>query len=182
MREIAGSEKLGERDPVELFRGVNIDWLRLKWYFLGFSMIFSVLGLVKMGVNMAQIGTPVLVGVDFRGGTQVRVKFDQTPDLNKIRNATSAAGIKDASVVTYDVPSNNEVLIGLPEQHIETSLDAGRQQIVDALHAHYGNPFIVRDVAVVGPTVGKQLEKQALLATLYSMAGMLVYLWFRFQL
>ena len=35
---------------------------------------------------------------------------------------------------------------------------------------------------VVGPTVGKQLEKQALLATLYSMAGMLVYLWFRFQL
>jgi preprotein translocase subunit SecF len=35
---------------------------------------------------------------------------------------------------------------------------------------------------VVGPTVGRQLEKQALLATLYSMAGMLVYLWFRFQL
>jgi preprotein translocase subunit SecF len=34
----------------------------------------------------------------------------------------------------------------------------------------------------VGPTVGKQLEKQALLATLYSMAGMLIYLWFRFQL
>jgi preprotein translocase subunit SecF len=41
---------------------------------------------------------------------------------------------------------------------------------------------VVRDVAVVGPTVGKQLEKQALLATLYSMAGMLVYLWIRFEL
>jgi len=40
----------------------------------------------------------------------------------------------------------------------------------------------VRNVQVVGPTVGKQLEKQPLLATLYSMAGMLVYLWFRFQL
>ena len=167
---------------MEFFRGVNVDWLRLKWYFLAFSLVFSMLGLVKMGVNMARIGTPVLVGVDFRGGTQVRVKFDQTPDLNMIRNATSAAGIKDASVVTYDVPSNNEVLIGLPEQHVETALDAGRQQIVDALHAHYSNSFVVRDVAVVGPTVGKQLEKQALLATLYSMAGMLVYLWFRFQL
>ena len=84
--------------------------------------------------------------------------------------------------MTYDVASNNEVLIGLPEQHDETSLDAGRQQIVDALHADYNNPFTVRNVAVVGPTVGKQLEKQALLATLYSMLGMLVYLWFRFQL
>jgi preprotein translocase subunit SecF len=40
----------------------------------------------------------------------------------------------------------------------------------------------VRNVQVVGPTVGHQLEKQAGLATLYSMAGMLVYLWFRFQL
>ena len=38
------------------------------------------------------------------------------------------------------------------------------------------------NVQVVGPTVGKQLEKQATLATLYSLLGMLVYLWFRFQL
>ncbi len=167
---------------MELFRGVNVDWLRLKWYFLGFSMIFSVLGLIAMGTNWARIGSPVILGVDFKGGTQVQVQFQQTPDLNKIRSATSAAGIKDASVVSYDVASNNEVLVGLPEQHDETSLDAGQKQIVDALHAHYDNPFAVRNVQVVGPTVGKQLEKQALLATLYSMLGMLIYLWFRFQL
>jgi preprotein translocase subunit SecF len=124
----------------------------------------------------------VPLGVDFRGGTQVQVQFQSTPDLGQIRNATSAAGIKDASVATYDVPSNNEVLIGLPEQKVETSLDAGRQQIQDALRARFGNAFTVRNVQVVGPTVGKQLEKQAGLATLYSMLGMLVYLWFRFQL
>jgi preprotein translocase subunit SecF len=167
---------------VELFRGVNVDWLRLKWYFLGFSLIFSVAGLISMGVHMHTIGSPVPLGVDFKGGTQVQVQFQQTPDLNKIRSATSAAGIKDASVVTYDVASNNEVLISLPEQHDETSLDTGQKQIVDALHAHYDNPFAVRNVDVVGPTVGKQLESKALLATLYSMLGMLIYLWFRFQL
>jgi preprotein translocase subunit SecF len=167
---------------VELFRGVNVDWLRLKWYFLGFSLIFSVAGIIAMGVNLGRIGSPVPLGVDFKGGTQVQVQFQQAPDLNKIRSATSAAGIKDASVVTYDVASNNEVLIGLPEQQNEASLDAGQKQIVDALHDHYGNPFTVRNVSVVGPTVGKQLEKQALLATLWSMLGMLVYLWFRFQL
>lgn len=167
---------------MEFFRNVNVDWLGKKWYFLAFSMIFSVAGIISMCLHYASIGSPVPLGVDFRGGTQVQVQFQSTPDLGQIRNATSAAGIKDASVVPYDVASNNEVLIGLPEQHDETSLDVGRQLIVDALHAHYANPFTVRNVAVVGPTVGKQLEKQAGLATLYSMLGMLVYLWFRFQL
>ncbi|MGB9408251.1 MAG: protein translocase subunit SecF [Terracidiphilus sp.] len=167
---------------MELFRGVNVDWLRLKWYFLAFSMIFSVAGIISMSMHWAQIGSPVPLGVDFKGGTQVQVQFQQAPDLNKIRSATSAAGIKDASVVTYDVASNNEVLISLPEQHNEASLDEGQKQIVDALHAHYGNPFTVRNVSVVGPTVGKQLRTKAIEAILFSMLGMLVYLWFRFQL
>jgi preprotein translocase subunit SecF len=167
---------------VEFFHSVNVDWLGKKWYFLAFSLIFSVAGIISMGLHWTQIGSPVPLSVDFRGGTQVQVKFTQTPDINAIRKATDAAGIKDASVVNYDVPSSNEVLISLPEQTNESALDTGRQQIVDALQSHYNNPFTVRNVQVVGPTVGKQLEKQALLATLYSLLGMLVYLWFRFQL
>ena len=167
---------------MELFRGVNVDWLRLKWGFLAFSMIFSVAGIISMSIHWAQIGSPVPLGVDFKGGTQVQVQFQQTPDAGQIRSALSAAGIKDAVVVRYGDQASNEMLISLPEQQNEASLDEGQKQIVDALHAHYGNPFTVRTVSVVGPTVGKQLEKQALLATLWSMAGMLVYLWFRFQL
>jgi preprotein translocase subunit SecF len=157
----------------------------LKWYFLAFSLLFSVAGVISMGMHWAKIGSPVPLGVDFKGGTQVQTQFTQAPDTNKIRQAMDAAGIKDATIQTIkavDDPNGNEVLISLPEQHDESSLDAGRQQIVEALQAHYDNPFTVRNVQVVGPTVGKQLEKQALLATLYSMAGMLVYLWFRFQL
>ena len=167
---------------MELFRGVNVDWLGKKWYFLAFSMLFSVAGIISMGMHWASIGSPVPLGVDFRGGTQVQVQFQQAPDTNRIRQAMDASGIRDARIQSYDVATSNEVLISLPEQTNESALDAGRQQIVDALHAHYANPFTVRNVQVVGPTVGKQLEKQALLATLYSMAGMLVYLWFRFQL
>jgi preprotein translocase subunit SecF len=167
---------------VELFHGVNIDWLGKKWYFLGFSLIFSVAGLISMAVHWAHIGSPVPLSVDFKGGTQVQVQFQQTPDLAQIRQATSAAGLSDATVVNYDVPANNEVLISLPEQLNETAMDSGREQIVNALKAHYGNPFAVRNVQVVGPTVGNQLKRQATLATLYSMLGMLIYLWFRFQL
>jgi preprotein translocase subunit SecF len=170
---------------VELFRGVNVDWLGKKWYFLAFSMIFSVAGIISMGMHWAKIGSPVLLGVDFRGGTQVQVKFEQAPDINRIRQAVAASGIKDSTIQpiqNINESGGNEVLISLPEQQDESSLDLGRKQIVDALQANYNNPFIVRNVQVVGPTVGRQLETKALLATLYSMLGMLVYLWFRFQL
>jgi len=148
-------------------------------------MIFSVAGIVKMGWNMAHIGSPVPLGVDFRGGTQVEVQFAQTPDINAIRRAIEAAGVKDARIQTFGEAANREVLISLPEETNEAALDVGRQQIESALQAHYSNPFDPNTgvkVDIVGPTVGHQLEKQATLATLYSMAGMLIYLWFRFQL
>ena len=86
---------------MELFHGVNVDWLRLKWYFLAFSMIFSVAGLISMGMHMRTIGSPVPLGVDFKGGTEVQVQFEQNPDVGQVRAATMAAGIKDAAVVVY---------------------------------------------------------------------------------
>jgi preprotein translocase subunit SecF len=137
-----------------------------------------------MSLHYAQTGSPVPLGVDFRGGTEVQVQFAQAPDINAIRLAMDASGIRDAGVVVYDDAKLNKVLISLPEQKDESALDAGRQQIVNALHAHYNNPFADSGIKVdvVGPTVGRQLEKQAGLATLYSMLGMLIYLWFRFQL
>ena len=46
----------------------------------------------------------------------------------------------------------------------------------------YTSNFVVRNVEIVGPQVGSQLRHQAIMATLYSLAGMLVYLWFRFEM
>jgi preprotein translocase subunit SecF len=169
---------------VELFRGVNIDWLRLKWYFLGFSLIFSVSGIISMASHWKHIGSPVPLGVDFRGGTEVQVQFVNTPDIGAIRQAMDAAGVKDATVQRFDDARLNEVLIELPEQHNESELEVGQKEVLDALHGHYADPIVPSGtkVDVVGATVGHQLKRQALLATLYSLLGMLIYLWFRFQL
>jgi preprotein translocase subunit SecF len=185
MPEPTGLRSQEGREPVEFFRSVNVDWLGKKWYFLGFSLIFSVAGILSMANHYAHIGSPVPLGVDFQGGTQVEIQLNQTPDINKVRQAMEAAGIKDAKIQSYGNAGSNEMLISLPEQSNEAALDTGRQQIMSALQAHYDSTIgtqNVRNVQVVGPTVGKQLEKQAALATLYSLLGMLVYLWFRFQL
>src|SRR5580658_5468413 len=118
---------------VELFRDVKIDWLGKKWYFLGFSLIFSISGLLSL---FFWHGLPL--DVDFKGGTVVRVKFDQTPNLNRIRSAADQAGLKDARIQTFGAPAGNEVIITLAEsQTSEAALDRGRAAIVSTLTANY---------------------------------------------
>ena len=167
---------------LELFRTTNIDWLGKKWYFLGFSLIFSVLGVLSI-----LFWHHIPLGVDFKGGTQVRVAFDQTPNEDHIRQAMDRAGVHDARIQRVSDPSGhaaNKVIIALPESTAtDQSHDAGRQSVETALNANYhDSAFTIEQVEIVGPTAGKQLQKQAWLATLYSLIGMLIYLWFRFEL
>jgi preprotein translocase subunit SecF len=239
---------------VEFFRNPNIDFLGKKWYFLAFSLVFSVAGVFSM---LFWHGIPY--GVDFRGGTLVYVKFAQAPDNNAIRAAMDRAGLHNARIQSYGSPGSNEVLIDVSEQETsEQALDRSKTQIINALETnapankqdlnntgfltiknylmqkdplHLGTDaeqrytaqaqvivsyrdkvkdgvlhsldelkaaadpvvvaslsdgfflsnFGVRNVEIVGPQVGAQLRKQALLATAYSLAGMLVYLAFRFE-
>jgi preprotein translocase subunit SecF len=167
---------------VELFRSTNIDWLGKKWYFLGFSLIFSVAGVLSM---LFWHGIPK--GVDFTGGTQIRVNFDQTPNEDHIRQAMNKAGVHDASIQRVSDPSGhaaNKVIISLPiTSATDQAHDAGRQAVESALATNYhDSKATVEQVEIVGPTAGKQLQKQAMLATVYSLIGMLIYLWFRFEL
>ncbi len=167
---------------MELFRSASIDWLGKKWYFLGFSLIFSVAGILSM-----LFWHHIPLGVDFKGGTQVRVEFSQTPNEDHIRSAFDRAGVRDARIQRISDPSGhaaNKVIIALPQSTAtDAAHDAGRQSVENALSANYhDSSFTIEQVEIVGPTAGKQLQKQALLATAYSLLGMLIYLWFRFEL
>ena len=239
---------------MEFFRDANIDFLGKKWYFIAFSLVFSIAGILSM---LFWHGIPL--GVDFRGGTLVYVKFSHAPNDNAIRAAMDRAGLHNARIQTYGPAGNNEVLIDLAEQETsEQALDKGKIQIINALETNapagkqdlnnassitllnyllekdplhagtdanqrytaqaqaivdhrdktkggvldsidelkgsvdpavvaslndgfYVSDFGVRNVEIVGPQVGQQLRKQAIWATLYSLAGMLVYLGFRFE-
>jgi len=165
---------------LELFKTTNIDWLGKKWYFLGFSLIFSVAGVLSM-----LFWHHIPLGVDFKGGTQIRVAFDQTPNEDHLRQAMDKAGVRDFSIQRVSDPSGhaaNKEIVVLPET-ADQSHDAGRLSVEAALRANYHDSgFTIEQVEIVGPTAGKQLQKQAWLATLYSLIGMLIYLWFRFEL
>jgi len=167
---------------VELFRSTSIDWLGKKWYFLGFSLIFSVAGLLSIA-----FWHYIPLGVDFKGGTQVRVAFAQTPNEEHIRAAFDKAGVHDARIQRVSDPSGNaanKVIISLPQATAaDNAHDAGREGVEGALKSNYkDSAFTIEQVDIVGPTAGKQLQKQAVWATVYSLVGMLIYLWFRFEL
>ena len=163
-------------------REPNFDWLGKKWYFLGFSLIFSVAGVLSM---LFWHGIPK--GVDFTGGTQIRVAFDQKPNEDHIRQALDRAGVRNATIQRVSDAlgqAANKVIIGMPiTSATDAAHDAGRTAVENALSANYhDSKFEIEQVEIVGPTAGTQLQKQALLATGYSLLGMLVYLWFRFEL
>jgi preprotein translocase subunit SecF len=161
---------------VELFRDINVDWLSKKWYFLAFSLIFSVAGVLSM---LFWHGIPR--GIDFKGGTQVRVEFPQAPSEDHLRTAMDRAGIHDASIQRLAGGGANEAVITLPEASDAHAVDA-RTQVTNALEANYkDSSYVVKDSYTVGPTAGKQLTRQAGWAILWSLIGMLVYLWFRFE-
>ena len=81
---------------MEFFRNPNIAFLKYKWYFLAFSLIFSVAGILSMAFWH---GVPL--GVDFRGGTLVYVKFTHPPDNNQIRAELDRAGLHNARIQRY---------------------------------------------------------------------------------
>jgi preprotein translocase subunit SecF len=114
---------------VEFFHNVNIDFLGKKWYFLAFSLVFSVAGILSM-----LFWHHIPWGVDFRGGTLVYVKFSHPPDVKAIRADMDRAGLKDPKIQPYDQPSLNEVLIDLDVRETsEKAIDQGKTKIIQAL-------------------------------------------------
>jgi preprotein translocase subunit SecF len=91
------------------------------------------------------------------------------------------AGIHDASLQRLGGGSTNEEVITLPQTSDATS-DSARSAVVNAFAANYhDSTYKIEDAYTVGPTAGKQLTRQAGWAILWSLLGMLVYLWFRFE-
>lgn len=117
---------------MEFFKNTNIDFLGKKWYFLTFSLIFSVAGVLSIALWH---GIPL--GIDFRGGTLVTVKYSHTPDPTAIHHDIERAGLKNARVQRFGPVANDEVLINLDLQETsEQALDKGKTQIIQALESH----------------------------------------------
>src|SRR5271169_5401942 len=118
---------------VELFHGVDIDWMGKAKYFVSLSLILLAIG----AISIFRAGG-LRYGIDFRGGTLVYVRFAGPPPVDQIRKSLAAEGLSDSTIQQIsDIsnPNSNDVVIGLEQKGLgDQSLDAGKQSILDALH------------------------------------------------
>jgi preprotein translocase subunit SecF len=165
---------------MHIFKNPTYNFVRWKWHAIALSWVVIVAGLVFVW----RYGMPK--GVEFSGGTIVIVKFDQQPDIEKVRSAldkTIPGGGANAIVQQYGDPSQRQVMIRVHSAGAESggSLSATADLVIAALkQANLGNPQ-VSGTEIVGPTVGQELQTRGTLATIFALGGILVYIAFRFQ-
>src|SRR3974377_1486009 len=113
---------------MELFHQPNIDWMGKKWLFIGLSLALALAGLISMVLHRG-----LVYGIDFRGGTVVRVKFSQVPNLDKIRKALEAQGLRNVTLQRYGAASDHEVVIDLDLQTTASSdaIDKGKRDVLN---------------------------------------------------
>jgi preprotein translocase subunit SecF len=163
---------------MKLFEQTHIDFVKWRWHAIALSLLIIVAGAVMILTK----GLPL--GVDFAGGTIVVVKFYQPVAVDGVRTAVAGLpGGNDAVVQEYGDASQHQVLIRLAQAGDESGgkLSQVADTAVAALkQANLGN-FTVVNTEIVGPVVGDQLKRQGILATVLSLAGILAYIAWRFQ-
>ena len=247
---------------IELFQQPNLDWMGKAKYFFTLSGTLLVIGWAAIFLKGG-----IKYGIDFRGGTNVDVRFAQPPNVDQLRKGLQGQGLGNSeiqSISDISNPNSNEVMIFVEQTGSgDQALDEGKAKVLSALEATYGvstsgkpnfnaatptslakalsekdplglsiaagdkyqqlarailvyrdkdkngvltnldeltqvsgvtpavvsalkdsfslGPFAIRNVEIVGPKVGAELRNQAIRVTLYALAGMLVYIAFRFE-
>ncbi len=162
----------------QILKKTNIDFMGKRYYAFVLSAIFMILGLsafVAVFLGKADLG------IDFAGGTMIQGFFEKPLDIGDLRAALSKNGYNEAFIQSLRREKPNYFLI-----RVKTTTDEQitqiSQDILGVLEKEFpDNKFRMDSVDGIGPAVGKSLQKQARLAVLIALAGILVYIWIRFD-
>ena len=139
------------------------------------AVIFSAL---LLSVSLVSLITQKLnFGIDFTGGTLVEVGYQETVELEQVRNVLSATVFSDAVVQYFG--SARDILIRVAEVQGKNSADISNE-IIKVLKQS-GQSVEIRRVEFVGPQVGEDLQEDGGLAMIYALIMIFIYIAFRFQ-
>jgi preprotein translocase subunit SecF len=158
---------------IEIFRKPNYNFVGRRRWAYAVSILAMVLGLGSLATRGMRYD------IDFTGGTLVQVRFEQKPDIAKIRAALAKVHFGESIIQEFGDP--REYIIRLPLTP-GSSEEVGKR-IQDALAAEASlGKTEVRRIEFVGPQVGRELQLQAIYAVLFGLIGILLYLAARFDL
>jgi preprotein translocase subunit SecF len=149
--------------------------------FLGKSRLFIGVSLVLIAVSVLSLvarGGP-RYGIDFAGGTLIQLRFEKPVSTEQIRGVLGS--VVEGALQVQSFGEEDEYIIQLEQSSEE--LEGLSRRVRDALASSLGDEGIeVRRVEMVGPKVGQDLREKGLLAVLFSMGAILLYIWWRFEL
>lgn len=160
---------------MEFFHKTNIDFQGKRRICISGSALLIIAGLISLivrgGLNYS---------IDFKGGTSITLRFANAISEGQIRKVLDDIKLGDSEVKTIAGGSANpDISIKVKE----TSVETGTVQLVETTIQKElpNNPFEVLQIEKVGPKMGSELRGKALLAVIFSLIGILIYLAFRFE-
>lgn len=124
-------------------------------------------------------------GVDFRGGITLELTDQQPVDVPSVRSAISALGV-EATVQQFGAPEKVKIVTGIVRTPDSEDADAAQQVVVSrieqAMRETLGDDVVFDRREVVSPTVSGELVQRGIWAVVLASAGMMAYIWFRYQL
>lgn len=147
----------------------TIRFMAIRNLAFAITVLLTVIGLGALfakGLNF---------GLDFTGGTLIELQYEKPADLELIKRELGQAGYADAVVQSFGATTDVLVRLAGDDPHLGNSVSAALRKIDPTVG------FEVKRVEFVGPQVGEELRDQGGLAALLALAGIMVYLAFRFQ-
>ncbi len=166
------SLSIGSKELLPFLKGdTNFNFMGGRKFYIAlcFIMMIAATGLtVLKGFNF---------GLDFTGGTVLKVAYKDSVEIDAVKSALSMANIESAQVQHFG--SSSEVLIRLP---LKTGAETANlsSQVLSALQQN-GETVEIQSVEFVGPQVGQELVTDGTIASLVAIVLILIYIWVRFE-
>ncbi len=160
---------------MEFIKNTNFNFIGKKKYSFILSSILVVLGLIElitMILGMAKIG------IDFTGGLSLQLSFQHKISVADVRRELLSKGFKDVKIVK--IKGKNDIII--QTKAVAKDLNKYTDEIKATIqNAFKNNPSKVLNNEMIGPSVGKKLAKDAIVAIIISIIAIILYITWRFE-
>ena len=149
----------------------NIKFMKIKKITLFLSLTLFLLSLgsiIFKGLNL---------GIDFTGGTLIEARFDKKINLNDLRIEMNKLDLGEIQLQT--IGNQNDVVIRVQDKQISSEKQSEAIEIIK--NSLKESPVEYRRTEYVGPKVGGELVNAGIIAVIFSLFGILIYIWLRFQ-
>jgi preprotein translocase subunit SecF len=161
---------------LRILHDTKYDFIKPWRIAVGITVAFITAGLIFLGVH------GINQSIEFTGGTLMQLEFSQPPNVADLRGTVDAAGFRNSEIQQFG--SNKEFTVRAAGHAVSPGgkVESTAAEIQAALEQKYGKANVrVLRTEIVGPRVGEELSRNAMLAILISLGVTLLYLAFRFE-